>query len=1001
MRIKLFGKTSVGLLVLALAWVVQSTPALAAVSTVAYSTDSNTVLLDHFDGATSASILAYSENGAACGSAKPSATANSAYVAGSSGLGQALSLNPPVGQAAGSATYLQYPGGQLLSVPNGTIEFWTYLTSYGAGVSLVDQGQFYTACNGWTFSMGVNAAGQLNAGAWAAFNMNSGVTTVPLNTWTHVAASWGSTGAKLYINGVQVGSDANTGMPASGYSGSVLIRAGTHTGANGQIDELRISSVQRTSFATAGGVGTGAHSANGTYTWNSATATITVNTTSSDFICDGLTVGTESVTGVAISNGTMTWTKPDGTVEMTWTRSAGGAAGDIVGIWTAGESIGNSYALTVNSDGTFSLAASIVQCGGGSGGQNPSADAQHWSSGYSVQFRYNDPNKTATAVTVIGPGVSGSAVLAYNANYGSWDSWTSNNWVSLGTTYPTGLPFTYTFAITEAGATRTATSAVSCFQAPFATNLTPTGSLTGTPTFSWTGIADASAVYGVELNASNGNRIWQNYNISGTSIAYNGPALTAGTTYNYLVNVRNSSACSNGVSFAQGSFTFGNGGGSDTTAPTVPTGVNAVAATSNQVNVNWYSSTDNVGVTYYKVFRNGVAAGTPQGPNNTYWPDNQVSAGNTYTYTVSACDAAWNCSAQSSPASATTPAGTGVSQFDGTYTGSWSKTCPACGITASAGTFTATLANGIFSNTQFILTSGDSGVRFDAGTVSLSGTITGTGATPSQCSSSVSTFVGQITATLSGGAAMMTITYSRPTSDTCAAESGGISATRTSGVSSTSSTSTSTSTTTTSTTTTTTLGAGTTATLVPGWNLVGNSSSGAIDVATAFGDKTKVTTVWKWIASTSKWAFYAPSLSDGGAAYAAGKGYDFLTSVSGGEGFWVNAGAGFSLSLPVGSAKSSASFQLMGSGWNLIAIGDGKTPSAFNKALSVEPPSPGVIPVNLTTLWAWDAGLLNWYFYAPSLEANGGLAAYITSKSYLNFDTKTLGATTGFWVNKP
>ena len=213
-----------------------------------YTPDANTVLLDHLDGATSASILAYSNNGQACGAGLPSATPNSAYVTGPSGLSQALSMSPPAGQPAGSATYLRYAGGQLLSQANGTIEFWTYFSSYGTGVPLVDQGPFYGSCAGWTFGMGVNATGQLQAGAWAAFTMNSGANTVPLNTWTHVAATWGSAGAKLYINGVQVGSDANTGMPASGYGGSVLIRAGTQTGANGRIDELRISNVQRTSF---------------------------------------------------------------------------------------------------------------------------------------------------------------------------------------------------------------------------------------------------------------------------------------------------------------------------------------------------------------------------------------------------------------------------------------------------------------------------------------------------------------------------------------------------------------------------------------------------------------------------------------------------------------------------------------------------------------------------------------------------------------------------------
>src|SRR6266567_4366476 len=38
-----------------------------------YANDAYTVLLDHLDGSTSANILAYTNNGAACGTARPSA----------------------------------------------------------------------------------------------------------------------------------------------------------------------------------------------------------------------------------------------------------------------------------------------------------------------------------------------------------------------------------------------------------------------------------------------------------------------------------------------------------------------------------------------------------------------------------------------------------------------------------------------------------------------------------------------------------------------------------------------------------------------------------------------------------------------------------------------------------------------------------------------------------------------------------------------------------------
>ena len=240
---------------------------------------------------------------------------------------------------------------------------------------------------------------------------------------------------------------------------------------------------------------------------------------------------------------------------------------------------------------------------------------------------------------------------------------------------------------------------------------------------------------------------------------------------------------------------------------------------------------------------------------------------------------------------------------------------------------------------------------------------------------------------------------------------------------STSATSSSTSTTTTTTGTTTTSTAGTTSTtllatqtpgsvtLAAGWNLIGNGNNAALDVAATFGGSANVTTVWKWVAITSHWAFYAPSLAGQALSdYATGKGYDVLSTIAGGEGFWVNAKQSFSVQLPAGTTVLAADFQPAGSkalvqGWNLIASGDSKAPSDFNSALGASPPAPGVIPLNLTTLWAWDANLTNWYFYAPSLEAKGGtaLADYITSKGYLDFrsSNKALGNGTGFWVNKP
>lgn len=91
------------------------------------------------------------------------------------------------------------------------------------------------------------------------------------------------------------------------------------------------------------------------------------------------------------------------------------------------------------------------------------------------------------------------------------------------------------------------------------------------------------------------------------------------------------------------------GGDPDTTAPTVPTGLSATPGNT-QVALSWTASTDAVGVTGYKVRRGGTVVGTPSG---TSYTDTGLTNGTSYSYTVSAVDAAGNESAQTTAATAT------------------------------------------------------------------------------------------------------------------------------------------------------------------------------------------------------------------------------------------------------------------------------------------------------------------------------------------------------------
>jgi N-acetylmuramoyl-L-alanine amidase/chitodextrinase len=98
----------------------------------------------------------------------------------------------------------------------------------------------------------------------------------------------------------------------------------------------------------------------------------------------------------------------------------------------------------------------------------------------------------------------------------------------------------------------------------------------------------------------------------------------------------------------------------DTQAPTVPTNLTATPVSPTQVNLAWTASTDNVGVTGYKIYRNSAQIGTSA---TTSYSDTTCSPNTTYTYTVSAYDAAGNESAQSAPAVATTPPGASTKNY--------------------------------------------------------------------------------------------------------------------------------------------------------------------------------------------------------------------------------------------------------------------------------------------------------------------------------------------------
>jgi len=92
----------------------------------------------------------------------------------------------------------------------------------------------------------------------------------------------------------------------------------------------------------------------------------------------------------------------------------------------------------------------------------------------------------------------------------------------------------------------------------------------------------------------------------------------------------------------------------DTTAPTAPGTPASSSVTQTAATLNWTASTDNVGVTGYRIYRNGIQIGTSV---STTFTDSELTANTTYSYAVSAYDGSGNESAQSEPVSVTTSGG--------------------------------------------------------------------------------------------------------------------------------------------------------------------------------------------------------------------------------------------------------------------------------------------------------------------------------------------------------
>ncbi|NRR34079.1 alpha-amylase [Oxalobacteraceae bacterium] len=357
----------------------------------------------------------------------------------------------------------------------------------------------------------------------------------------------------------------------------------------------------------------------------------------------------------------------DSSVKLSWTAST-----DNVGVTgykiyrngvLVGSSVGNSYtdtALAASTPYSYTVQAydAANNLSEKSGAINTTTLAPDTSA------------PTAPASLVPSAITSSSLILYWNAssdNYGVTQYLIFRNGVQIGTS--TGTSYT------DTGLSPSTTYSYTVKAKDQAGNLSPaSAALSAT-----TAAGNAATVY--YKNTANWSTVYIHYQPTGGSwTTAPGVAMDAACTGWKSKTLALNTATGLAAAFNNGSGTWDNHGGvnytlatgisainagaittvnpctgADVTAPSVPAGL-ASTISNGAVALSWTASTDAVGVTGYKVLRNGVQLATPAG---TSYTDASVAAATTYSYTVQAADAAGNVSASSSALAVTTPAASG------------------------------------------------------------------------------------------------------------------------------------------------------------------------------------------------------------------------------------------------------------------------------------------------------------------------------------------------------
>ena len=276
-----------------------------------------------------------------------------------------------------------------------------------------------------------------------------------------------------------------------------------------------------------------------------------------------------------------------------------------------------------------------------------------------------------------------------NATFGS---------LQCGTTYTFGIDAADAAGNRSAAATMTAATSP-CTQSPpppsgdttpptAPQNLSVSSATQTAITLGWGPASDNVGVTNYRIYR-NGTMIGQGPgSAGGFSDAWTDSARTCGTSYQYAVEAQDAAGNTSPkttVTASTGACTQSPPPPSgDTTPPTAPQNLSVSSATQTAITLGWGPASDNVGVTNYRIYRNGTMIG--QGPGSAggfsdAWTDSARTCGTSYQYAVEAQDAAGNTSPKTTVTASTTPCAVADTAAPTTPTGVTASTRTGTSIT--------------------------------------------------------------------------------------------------------------------------------------------------------------------------------------------------------------------------------------------------------------------------------------------------------------------------------